>query len=118
MFGGVSLSYNQNISVIGGVAVSGRQRSISRYTPGQEVGENLNDDQLHELDYRVAPFVAVTVRFDRNPFKKDDDAPAAPVQTYRRQPIEAGHPSTPEPTPGAANPTAAPGAPRPRGSPI
>ena len=91
VFGGVSLSYNQNISVIGGVAVSGQQRLISRYTPGQEVGENLNDDQLHELDYRVAPFVAVTVRFDRNPFKKEDDAPRRRRSpSTRRQPIRSG----------------------------
>jgi len=113
VFGGVSLSYNQNISVIGGVAVAGQQRLISRYTPGQEVGENLNDDQLHELDYRVAPFVAVTVRFDRNPFKKEDAAPAtAPVPEVPppADPKQAT-PSTTEPTPGAEDPPATPGAP-------
>lgn len=100
VFGGVSVSFNQNISVIGGIAVAGQKRLISRYTPGQEIGENLSDDQLHELDFRPTPVIAVTVRFDRNPFRSEDSETPAPAETpalVSPQPVGPATPPTPGP---------------------
>lgn len=100
VFGGLSLTYNQNISVMGGVAIAGERRLMGRYKPDQEVGENLNEDQLHRVVYRPAPFVGVTVRFDRNPFKKDDPAPAAPSPGDAGAAPPAGAaPASPSPAP-------------------
>jgi len=68
LFGG-SLSYNQNLSLSIGVAAHEQNQLNGRYENEQVLKELISDDQLYESLYRINPFISVTFRFDRNPFK-------------------------------------------------
>jgi hypothetical protein len=72
VFLGPSLSYNQNLMVTGGVVVRKFLRLNGKYQPGDEVSENLTAEQLQESTYRPQWFVALTFRFDTNPFSKPE----------------------------------------------
>jgi hypothetical protein len=105
IFGGVGLTFNQNISLVLGAAVTGQQRLRGQYRDEAHrmVAEVLTDEQLHETAYRPKPFVGLALRFDRNPFKDDDPPPAAPTPP---NPAPARAPGTPAPgeTPAPAGP--------------
>ncbi|HKY20155.1 MAG TPA: hypothetical protein VJM31_02955 [Vicinamibacterales bacterium] len=89
-FGGLSVTYNQNISFIAGVAVAAQQRLHGRYTVNEEIGEDLTEEQLHRRVFRPAPMVGVTFRFASNPFK--EAKPETP-----ETPVTPETPSTPTP---------------------
>lgn len=98
VFGGAGFTFNQNISVVAGAAVTGQQRLRGRYRGESDrlVSEVLTGEQLHQTSYRPTPFVGLALRFDRNPFQKDADPPDAPP---------------PAPAPGQSPGPAAPGEP-------
>jgi hypothetical protein len=108
VFGGLALTFNQNISVMGGVAVAGDRRLLGRYQADQEVGENLTEDQLHRIVYHAKPFVGLTVRFDRNPFKSEDTPPAEVTAPPAAASVPA-KPSSPPSAPPAVGGAAATG---------
>jgi pimeloyl-ACP methyl ester carboxylesterase len=68
VIGGVSFTFNQNIGAVFGVAVYGQQRLNGRYTPNQEIAENLSDEQLHTTVMRPGLVLAATYRFGNSPF--------------------------------------------------
>ena len=74
--GGVTLTYNVNLGVTFGIAVTPQKRLAGKYTEGQVVTENLSDTQLHESILRQSGFVAITFRFGSNPFKEAGSTPA------------------------------------------
>jgi hypothetical protein len=110
VFGGLSFTYNQNISFIGGVAVSGQRQLHGRYRDDAVIAEDLEEDQLHRTVYRPTPMVGVALRFDRNPFKKEEAPPAVPAPPA--PPASPAQPAAPR-SDAAAPPTspAASGAP-------
>jgi hypothetical protein len=87
IFTGVSYSFNHNLSFIFGAAVAPVRRLNGRYSVDQVISENLSQDQLLKTTYRPTLGLAVTLKFERNPFKQDQ--PATPV------PDSAPAPSTP-----------------------
>ena len=107
--GGIAINYNQNIGFVLGVGVTSQEKLRGRYRDDPNVPENLEEDQLHDTVYRPMPMVAVTLRFDRNPFKKEEQPAAAPAAAPA-----APAPSKPKPpaTPaGGANTTPSPATP-------
>jgi hypothetical protein len=69
VFVGLSLIYNQNLHLSAGFAAHQTRQLTGKYVEGQIIKENLTDDQLHINPYRVNPYIAVSLRFDKNPFK-------------------------------------------------
>ena len=76
MFVGASLTYETLFSITAGAAATQRRRLLDRYSPGQELTADLDADQLTGTSYGPSWFIAATVRFASNPFKK---APATPA---------------------------------------
>lgn len=71
VFVGPSIIYNENITISFGGAFHNQQRLLSQYTNNQEISENLTFDQLHEAYIRFNPFVSISFRLDKNPFKAE-----------------------------------------------
>lgn len=66
VFLGLSITYNENITIaLGGVAHRLRQLN-GKYSEGGRIREDLDDEQLHEEVYRVNPFVGLSFRFGEN----------------------------------------------------
>lgn len=68
-FLGYSLLYNQNIGV--SVGLAGHQQDFlnGRYNEGDQLMENLAENQLNEKLYTVNPYISVTFRFGAAPFQ-------------------------------------------------
>jgi hypothetical protein len=77
LFGGYGWTYNQNISLNVGVALHQQRVLLGRYEAGDTIRENLTPDQLHESLYRIAPFLAVSIRALSNPFARASEPEAA-----------------------------------------
>jgi len=77
VFGGVSLSYNQNLSGILSVGIIKQSRLLGKYQTEQVVSDNLSGDQLTQDVYRPTFAVSIAFRFGENPFKSGTDAAAA-----------------------------------------
>ncbi|MCD2260429.1 porin family protein [Psychroserpens luteolus] len=71
VFLGPSIIYNENITVSIGGAFHNQKRLLSQYTKNQVLNENLTFDQLHDDYIRFNPFVSISFRLDKNPFKTD-----------------------------------------------
>lgn len=87
VFGGVGLTYNWNLSFIGGLAVSPHARLRGRYSPGDVLGEALDHDQVNRQAFRPTWMMAVTFRFAGNPFTSDDgpaEAAAAALEATKK----------------------------------
>lgn len=69
VFLGASLIYNQNLHFSLGFAAHQTRQLHGKYVEGQIIRENLTEDQLNITPYRVNPYFAVSLRFDKNPFK-------------------------------------------------
>nr|WP_321227628.1 hypothetical protein [uncultured Psychroserpens sp.] len=71
VFVGPSIIYNENITISIGGAFHNQKRLLSQYTNNQVINENLTFDQLHEAYIRFNPFVSISFRLDKNPFKAE-----------------------------------------------
>lgn len=69
VFAAPSIIYNQNLSFHIGIAA--RQINVlkGKYNDCEIVTESLSIDQLHDAQYRANVFMAISFRFDKNPFK-------------------------------------------------
>ncbi|MGA9211282.1 hypothetical protein [Kaistella sp.] len=68
-FGGVSLGIGQNLILTGGIAVHMQNRPNNNFHEGQIIDSAITTDMLNEKQYRVNPFVSLSFRFNKNPFK-------------------------------------------------
>jgi hypothetical protein len=67
VFLGMSITYNENITIAAG-AVAHRLRQLNgKYSEGGRILEDLDDEQLHEEVYRINPFIGLSFRFSDNP---------------------------------------------------
>ncbi len=69
VFLGPSLGIGQNIILTGGVAVHKQMRPSSNYFIGQTIDSSVTNDNLNESQYRINPFIGISFRLDKNPFK-------------------------------------------------
>jgi len=77
VFFGPSITYRSNLQLAGGAAFREEKVPIARYSIGDTVRTNLTTEQLQQDEFRLRPFVSITLRFDKNPFKKEAAEPAA-----------------------------------------
>lgn len=69
VFAGVSCGIGHNIILTGGVGVHKQTRPNTNYFEGQIIDSSLTNDNLNESQYRVNPFIGISFRLDKNPFK-------------------------------------------------
>ncbi|GAA4896845.1 hypothetical protein GCM10023311_21990 [Flaviramulus aquimarinus] len=69
VFLGGSLIYNQNITLTLGIAFHNQKKLNSNYEEGDIIKENLTFEQLHGDFIRINPFISLSFRLDKNPFK-------------------------------------------------
>lgn len=70
---GPSIVIADNISLSGGVVLTQKSILKGTYQEGQVLKENLDFDQLHEKKYMIECFFSLAIRFDSNPFKKEEN---------------------------------------------
>lgn len=68
-FIGYSLIYNQNICLNFGGAFHAVKKLDGKYKENEVIKENLTPQQLTIEPYRINPFIGISFRFDKNPFK-------------------------------------------------
>lgn len=68
---GLGGTYYSNLVLAIGFAARQEKVLIGQYGVGDTVRTNLTQEQLLRDEFRVRPFVSVTLRFDKNPFKSD-----------------------------------------------
>jgi hypothetical protein len=71
MMTGPSLIIWSNLQLAAGVVFREEDVPSGRYSVGDTLSENLDSDNLQEKAMRLRPFVSITLRFDKNPFKSD-----------------------------------------------
>ncbi len=69
IFTGISLGIGQNIILTGGIGIHKQTRPNSNYSIGQTIESTITNDNLNESQYRVNPFLGISFRLDKNPFK-------------------------------------------------
>ncbi len=72
-FGGISIVWAQNMVFTTGLSFQQQQRLDSLYKEGDEIPSSLSFDQLHEKYFRINPFVSLSLRLAKNPFKSKPD---------------------------------------------
>jgi hypothetical protein len=94
VFAGPMLTYNQNISLLAGAVMRKRARLDGMYSPGQEVTEDLDEDQLTEESYHPGLFFGLSFRFGANPFATAEgpSEPPAPAEPEPAQPEDPAEP--------------------------
>lgn len=70
VFVGPSIGIGQNIILTAGVGVHKQTIPNSNYSVGQTIDSSVTNDNLNESQYRVNPFIGISFRLDKNPFKK------------------------------------------------
>lgn len=70
VFAGLSLGIGQNIILTGGVGVHKQTLPNTNYFVGQTIDSSVTNDNLNESQYRINPFIGISFRLDKNPFKK------------------------------------------------
>lgn len=70
VFFGGSLGFGQNIILTGGVAVHKQNRPNTNFYEGQIIDSEITTDMLNEKQYRVNPFIGLSFRLNKNPFKE------------------------------------------------
>jgi len=86
VFVGPMWTYNQNVSIVGGLVFHKQKRLNGIYTSNEPVMENLTEAQLTEETYRPNFFLGLSFRFSSNPFSSSSNSnskpsPAAPKTT-------------------------------------
>jgi len=69
---GPSIVIADNISLCTGIILTQKNILNGQYKEGDIIKENLDFDQLHEKKYMAECFISLAIRFDSNPFKKDE----------------------------------------------
>lgn len=69
VFAGLSLGIGQNIILTGGVGVHKQTLPNTNYFVGQTIDSSVTNDNLNESQYRINPFIGISFRLDKNPFK-------------------------------------------------
>lgn len=69
-FTGVSFGLGHNFILTGGVGVHKQTRPNTNYFIGQTIDSSITNDNLNESQYRVNPFIGISLRLDKNLFKK------------------------------------------------
>ncbi|AYZ13694.1 hypothetical protein EGY05_17865 [Chryseobacterium arthrosphaerae] len=70
IFTGVSCGIGHNFFLTGGVAVHKQSRPNTNYFTGQTIDSSITNDNLNESQYRVNPFIGISLRLDKNLLKK------------------------------------------------
>lgn len=68
VFGGVGLTYNENVMLSAGVIVHKQRRLDGRYSVGDTIMENLDDDQLTRGNFSPNLYFGLAYRFSSSPF--------------------------------------------------
>ncbi len=68
-----TISYNQNIKIHLGLVAHKQNVLLGKYDEKQVINENLGREQLHEMLYKVNPFISISFRFDQNPFQQQTE---------------------------------------------
>ncbi len=71
VFTGGSIIYNHNITITAGLAFHNQKELSSKYKEEDVITENLDFDQLHTDFIAINPFISISLRLDRNPFKRE-----------------------------------------------
>lgn len=69
-FTGVSFGIGHNFILTGGVGVHKQTRPNTNYFIGQTIDSSITNDNLNESQYRVNPFIGISLRLDKNLLKK------------------------------------------------
>ncbi len=75
LFAGWSATYNQNLTLVAGVALAHHQRLRGQYAEGGRLTEPLKEEQLLEGAYRPTWLIGLTFRFGDNPFSEPAKKP-------------------------------------------
>jgi hypothetical protein len=68
-FLGGSVIYYQNLSIQAGVALHQIKTLLAKYDINMTLKQNLSVDELTQKSYTINPFVSMSLRLDKNPFK-------------------------------------------------
>jgi hypothetical protein len=79
VFLGPMLTYNQNVSLVGGLVFHKQKRLNGIYSKNQPISENLTEEQLTEQTYRPNFFLGLSLRFNSNPFSTNSDSKPSPA---------------------------------------
>ena len=104
MFVGTGVTYASNLTL--SIGVSARREPVLRgqYTVGDTVRSNLTPDQLQENAFRLRPYFSATIRFDKNPFKKDTQSGSADQKAPDAKSTAGSGQTAGAPAPAAAAP--------------
>ena len=69
-FLGGSIFFNQRFGLVAGFAIHKQDFLSGQYSEGQALNDLILEDQLHESNYTVNPFISLNYVIDKNIFKK------------------------------------------------
>jgi hypothetical protein len=69
VFTGLSLGVGKNLIITGGVAFHNQESLDSKYSVNMTVDSALRFEDLHTRYYRFNPFISLSLRLDKSPFK-------------------------------------------------
>jgi hypothetical protein len=79
VFAGVSLTYNINLALVGGVVMHQQRHLSGEFNEGQTIHENLSSEKLTSTTYKPNWFFGVAFRFDTAPFSGKKTATPLPA---------------------------------------
>lgn len=79
VFAGVSLTYNINLALVGGVVMHQQRHLSGEFNEGQTIHENLSSEKLTSTTYKPNWFFGVAFRFDTVPFSGKKAATPLPA---------------------------------------
>lgn len=69
---GPSIVIGENLSLNVGLVARQKDRLLLKYSNGDEIGEDLGFDQLHEKIWKAEFFFSIGFRFNKNPFAESE----------------------------------------------
>ncbi len=76
VLGGIGYTFNENVTVTGGIAIHERTDLVGRYNAGDVIKENIDSDQLVEKTFVPNLYIGLSFRFGSNIFRQRDAARA------------------------------------------
>lgn len=89
VFGGLSVTHNENVTFAGGLAIHQQPRLAPGFEPGDVVGDPLSSEALHVPRFGPNLFFGISFRFGKNPFgdlRDDTDVEENVVTEERPEP--------------------------------